>query len=1553
MPLVQAQLKKVLICMAVRHSDSSTSPVKASKGRRWIKGLLWFVLAVVALVVIAVGAVLAWASSDGSLPRALQLAQKFLPQEQKLEFDNAQGSITGGGSIQQLQWSMPGVAVDVAQLSLDWSLAQLLSRKLDVHELTAARVHVRLTPTPDQAAAEPASAPFVMPERITLPLQLSVPLRVGELAIESINEEGVSQTQTIEDIAAQYRYDGVQHALQLDSLQYGQSHLQAQLSLGAHDLAVQGVLGAWLADLVPEVPLTMHAVLQAKGSLAGGAAAGLQVDLDAQEQPAGRVWQAGRHLLVPLPQAAAALADAPEQTQQAGAASAATARSLAAVQLQAQLHPWREQPVQTALLMLQRLNAQAFHAAAPQTDLSGNVRIEPDASSGTASSDLASAQWQLDAQIRNALPGAWDQALLPLQSFKAQMHYAPELLKIEQAELVLEGAGPAGQLQVQGAVNPRHPADAQVTLELSALNLQPLMQGLPHTALSGQLLAKPLQGSDPLAVSDLAQAQWAIDADIRNTEPGLIDQQRLPLTQLLAKARIETDRWLIDTVQAHVDQGQVQLEGFFEPKTQQLDVRGQVIKLPLVMMHSELAAEQVPSLNGQLALAGQLDSELRFDVNIRNAQGTSTASARPQGSAGNSRWNVSALELKGQYSPSLLAIERVYVDAFAAKLDGHSIRVALPEAEAIEAVLQASAPGLSLNADAKMQHTTGGGKLALQVSSAPELIQWLSGLPVIGSQLPPMRATGQAQLAVDWQGGWQQWLAELQQPVASSKVAFNAQASSEGLVFEMLPAAKAPAKAPASAAKPLKNAAAAKTAGKSNAPETAETEIDIKSLQLLLNGNPAAANLTLNTDVLVNGLQAVLQAQAQLKKANSGNAAGPVWNVLLDKLHVAATLPEFTQPWTLELSEPLSSSVQLGNSLRVKAGAGQLSLTPPKAISADGAAMRLMWEPVDFSQSANGALNLQTKGQMHGLVVAWLDSLLSQNPPLKAAGVQTDLLLSGAWNVRMAGTMEIQASLQRDSGDIWLGDPVVEQISTGPGEHEEIVQSYKSGPGKGMAVGVKALALRAQSSGDALELSFDWDTQRAGVIQANAQTRLTKEAGGWTLKSNAPLSGRVQAKMDDLGIWTGLAPLGWRISGELDADIRVAGQLNAPVLEGPIQANGLNLSSVLDGVELHDGRLRAELAGTRLRINELVFQGGTNSHAYVKGMSGNRTQAPTARGLMTASGYVDWGQVPSASQSGIAMDFKAKLDAMQVLARTDRQVSLSGSLDASLQDGQMRVRGDINVDRASITLPSSSAPTLGSDVVVVRGNQPINQNPMVEGELQTAKPMDLNLKLNLGRDFALEGYGITTRLEGELEIRNSTRGNDPVSIVGEVRTDRGRYRAWGQALDVETGIVLFNGPYANPSINLLAVRPNTPIDITAGVRVTGTAQSPRVQLYSNPTMPDSETLSWVLLGRAPNAGSGDSNAMQQAALGLLANSVGSSLADGFGFDSVGLGQNGLEIGKRLSDQLYVTYQSGLAGAASTFYVFYDITQRLTLRGQTGTDSAVDLVYTITYDGKKF
>jgi translocation and assembly module TamB len=706
------------------------------------------------------------------------------------------------------------------------------------------------------------------------------------------------------------------------------------------------------------------------------------------------------------------------------------------------------------------------------------------------------------------------------------------------------------------------------------------------------------------------------------------------------------------------------------------------------------------------------------------------------------------------------------------------------------------------------------------------------------------------------------------------------------------------------------------------------TRIDVQKLDIDLQGNLVAATLAIDADARADATHALLDLRLHTSQVRGAGA--PRWNIAVEKFIASANLREQQRPWQLQLSEGLQVTVQPGSDIEVRASAGSATLSAPAGTGAGDEPMRLAWQPVLWRHTASGATTLQSTGTATGIQPAWVDAVFSRKGegPIAGAGMGTNLSLSGEWDIQMTSSVNIRAHLKRDSGDLWLLEPRT-------------------------TAGIRAFDIQVQSANEDVNLAMNWDTERAGIITARVGTRLARQAEGWSLPDSAPLSGNIRASLQNLNTWAFLVPPGWRIQGALDADIGLAGTVHAPRLNGGIEGKGLNLRSVLDGVDLHDGTLRATLNGARMEIAELTFQGGTGSRAYVRGFSGNRTPPPPERGRMTVSGSIDWSGIANASEagSGIAMDLRAQLQRMQVLVRNDRQMTLSGELAADLKDGALRIRGDIHVDRASIMLPEASAPTLGDDVVVVRNadlaNPGATEARQARGQLQTRKPLDMEIKLDLGRDLALSGQGLTTRLEGELTVRSNTIGSGSFSVFGEVRTDQGRYRAWGQVLNVETGVVRFNGPYTNPSLNLLAIRPE--IDVRAGVRVTGTLNAPRVQLFSEPELPEGEKLSWVILGRPITVASAEGTSMQQAALGVAAGQLGGKVAAGLGLDEIGLGETGVSVGKRISNELYLTYEAGLSGAASTLFIFYDITRRLTVRAQTGEASAVDLVYTITFD----
>ena len=238
---------------------------------------------------------------------------------------------------------------------------------------------------------------------------------------------------------------------------------------------------------------------------------------------------------------------------------------------------------------------------------------------------------------------------------------------------------------------------------------------------------------------------------------------------------------------------------------------------------------------------------------------------------------------------------------------------------------------------------------------------------------------------------------------------------------------------------------------------------------------------------------------------------------------------------------------------------------------------------------------------------------------------------------------------------------------------------------------------------------------------------------------------------------------------------------------------------------------------------------------------------------------------------------------------------------------------------------------------------------------------DVMVTLDLGPDFRVEGRGLATRLSGVLNLRSVANTGATPRLTGEVQTRRGTYKAYGQLLDIDEGMLRFTGAYDNPALDILAIRPN--LAVRVGVQITGTALAPRVRLYADPELPEAEKLAWLVLGRSGANGGAESAMLQQAALALLGGNgkgLSGGLASALGLDLLSFAGSAansdgsttsatVTLGKRISRDFYVAYERSLAGTLGTFSIFYDLSRRFTLRARTGEQSAIDLIFTVPYD----
>lgn len=1175
--------------------------------------------------------------------------------------------------------------------------------------------------------------------------------------------------------------------------------------------------------------------------------------------------------------------------------------------------------------------------------------------------EVADGRYQGRVTLQGAAPMAITAALHGTVRAPVPEGVAPLVV---QADAEVQGtlAQPDGRLNIKARVAPaagsEEPMRATLDAEIAPWATQPVVsaQGdfthldaarfwptAPRTDLSGELRAGPL--SDASA--------WQARLQARNALAGPWDQRKLPLAGVDANVQLQGQDWTIAPSVLSLGQGEIRIEGRYSPAPAPWHITADVRGVRPALLYSGLDSAPV---SGKLT-ATQQDAAIDFDAALKAAP----ARRQATGAALLGGQRVDEILAKGQWHAQTLDLQTLRIAAGPARLTGQ-LRAQI-DAQAGAGRLEFSAPGASARIEGDIAAARGTATANVDLRDAAALQRWVSSLPGLADLFAGSSAAGAAQLDLRWQGGW----STLQQQIAQPSTPMR------GLSAQLaLRAPRLDLQLPPPAPQP----------GTSPTPAT-PTRVQLRGLQIDLTGTPAEATLA------VDGTAALGEQQLQLSTRASGGIAGrDQWRLALSSLRATATLPTPAQakpaPWTLQLEAPLSATVRqtAGPGWRVEASASSAAVSGPVP-----GTVRLEWQPLSLLQSAGAGPNaparyqLRSSGRLLGLPMAWAQALSGQAEAESSADITGDLVFDGDWDVDTTDRLRADIKLARRSGDLQVRAGETAQIrriqTTGTGTASETrIDGGKPADAPATPAGIRRAELLLSADGQAVRAQLHWDSLRAGQATADVRTRLAQQGGSYSWPEDAPLTGALMARIPNIGVWSMFAPPAWRIDGTLAANATLAGNRSAPQWSGTLSADGLEVRAAVEGIELRDGRLRAQLRGNQLTVEEFSLKGGSASRARIAGPAGNlstvSSEAARDGGELRITGDVRWGKA-SAERSGIQMALAAQLRALRVLVRSDRQVTLSGQVQANLDQGQFTLRGALKTDRGVIILPDETAPTLGTDVRIrsaaidqeaaakqARAKASADAAAAQSAKAQPRKPPDVAVSLDMGDDFAVQGHGLTTRLGGQLEIVANARSGGQPRITGEIRTVQGRYRAYGQQLDVESGLARFSGPYDNPALDILAVRPN--LEQKAGVHITGLAQAPRIALYSLPQLTDAETLSWMLLGRSSAGGGAEAALMQQAALALLGGfgpkGGGGNFASRLGLDEIGFkgptaGDDtsgaALTLGKRLTDQIYVSYEASLAGSLGTLYIFYDLSRNLALRGQAGLKSGVDLIYTLSYD----
>ena len=586
---------------------------------------------------------------------------------------------------------------------------------------------------------------------------------------------------------------------------------------------------------------------------------------------------------------------------------------------------------------------------------------------------------------------------------------------------------------------------------------------------------------------------------------------------------------------------------------------------------------------------------------------------------------------------------------------------------------------------------------------------------------------------------------------------------------------------------------------------------------------------------------------------------------------------------------------------------------------------------INHRGSDNRNAQWRSAGSIEGLVPAWLVAQLprSKNP----------LQLDADWNLTMTQALEGTVNLRRRSGDLTL-----------PGQ-----------PPVGLGLQTLRLQLRATPAGaNSSTIAFDADIagSRLGSVSARGTTVATIRGGIPEITEQQAIQMDTNLAIKDLSWLSAFTGDATDIGGELSGNVRISRTRGVWNTNGQISGSGLRVVRLDDGIRLLDGTLSARLDNGRIVVDRLFFPSVIRSvpddyrvrEWVAKQAAGGSVEASGSWSLEQASGNAT-----------------VRLTRYPLVQRADRFIAGSGSITIDASPNRLRVDGKVTADLGWISLEGAAdLPSLASDVVIVRSGDRAEEE-------DKALPLVLNLEVNLGDRFYLRGMGLDTGLEGAITVRNQRSG---LRAHGVVTVRDGRFSIYGQTLVVRRGNVTFEGLLDDPLLDIVAVRPN--LRIEAGVQVSGTARHPIITLVSYPDVPEVEKLSWLLLGRGPDASGADAGMLLAAAASLLSDEGSEPIYRQLGLDEMGLrsgesssvrgllpeqtvvssvnslttseeGTQFLVVGKRLSDALYLTFEQALSGRESVVRASYRISNTLSAAVQGGTINGLRLVWSFVFD----
>ncbi|MDN0088563.1 translocation/assembly module TamB domain-containing protein [Yersinia nurmii] len=444
----------------------------------------------------------------------------------------------------------------------------------------------------------------------------------------------------------------------------------------------------------------------------------------------------------------------------------------------------------------------------------------------------------------------------------------------------------------------------------------------------------------------------------------------------------------------------------------------------------------------------------------------------------------------------------------------------------------------------------------------------------------------------------------------------------------------------------------------------------------------------------------------------------------------------------------------------------------------------------------------------------------------------------------------------------------------------------------------------------------DWLIKLTNNGQFNGQVQVADPQGRRNLSGNVAISNISLAMINPI------LSDGEKAKGMLNANLRLGGNAKNPLVFGRLALDGVDIDGSWMPFDVIDGRLAVNFDGMTSTLEGLIR---------------------TTNGQLNLDGSADWRNI-DAWRARIA----AKGNKLRVTIPPMVRVDVSPDIVFEATPQLFSLNGSVDIPWARITVqevPESAVGVSSDEVMLNNDLQPIAPR-------STGIPINSNLLIHVGNDVRLNAFGLKARLQGDLKMVQDQRG---LGLNGQINIPSGSFRAYGQDLIVRKGLLLFSGPPDQPLLNIEAIRnPDSTEDgVTAGVRVTGLADAPQLEVFSDPVKSQQEALSYLLRGQGLSSSGTDSSMMTSMLIGMGVAQSGKlvgKIGEAFGVSDLALDTQGVGDSSQVVVSGYVTkdlqvkYGVGIFDSLATLTLRYRLMPRLYLEAVSGINQALDVLY---------